>query len=143
VQLELINLINADNNSLVSGTAAGVLVAASLAPAAALVGMSAAMGRWDMAVNGIFLLILQLIGINLAGSLVFRFYGQLKPAGSRYQHGQKSTALVSFGITVTDIDRDAYLAVFRFYQSPTSNAGSGSRIRCAGCAVGQQPGKVD
>jgi uncharacterized hydrophobic protein (TIGR00271 family) len=94
-----INLINADNNSLVSGTAAGVLVAASLAPPAALVGMASAIGRWDMAINGVFLLIIQLIGINLAGSIIFRFYGGLKPSGARYQHGKGWIAWISIGIT--------------------------------------------
>jgi uncharacterized hydrophobic protein (TIGR00271 family)/prepilin-type processing-associated H-X9-DG protein len=95
-----INLINSDNNSLVSGTAAGVLVAASLAPPAALVGMASAIGRWDMTVNGIFLLVIQLIGINLAGSLIFRFYGELKPSGARYQHGKNWIAWVSFVVTL-------------------------------------------
>jgi uncharacterized hydrophobic protein (TIGR00271 family) len=95
-----INLINADNNSLVSGTAAGVLVAASLAPPAALVGMASAIGRWDMVVNGIFLLIIQLIGINLAGSVIFRLWGELKPSGSRYQHGKNWIAWTSFGTTL-------------------------------------------
>jgi uncharacterized hydrophobic protein (TIGR00271 family) len=95
-----INLINADNNSLVSGTAAGVLVAASLAPPAALVGMSGAIGRWDMVVNGVFLLVLQLIGINLSGAIVFRFFGQLRPSGARYQHGKPWIGWVSFGITL-------------------------------------------
>jgi uncharacterized hydrophobic protein (TIGR00271 family) len=95
-----INLINADNNSLVSGTAAGVLVAASLAPPAALVGMASAVGRWDMVVNGVFLLIIQLIGINLAGSLLFRLYGQLKPSGSRYQHGKNWIAGVSYAVSL-------------------------------------------
>jgi uncharacterized hydrophobic protein (TIGR00271 family) len=95
-----INLVNSDNNSLVSGTAAGVLVAASLAPPAALVGMASAIGRWDMAVNGVFLLMIQLIGINLAGSLIFRFYGELKPSGARYQHGKNWIAWASFGATL-------------------------------------------
>jgi uncharacterized hydrophobic protein (TIGR00271 family) len=110
-----INLINAQNNSLVSGTAAGVLVAASLAPPAALVGMAAAMGRWDMAVNGIFMLVLQLIGINLAGSVVFRFYGQLKPAGSRYQYGKNNITFASFGITVLIL---IGMLIWQFSDSP-------------------------
>jgi uncharacterized hydrophobic protein (TIGR00271 family) len=95
-----INLINSDNSSLVSGTAAGVLVAASLAPPAALVGMASAIGRWDMTVNGLFLLVIQLIGINLAGSLIFRFYGELKPSGVRYQYGKNRIAWVSLGVTL-------------------------------------------
>jgi uncharacterized membrane protein len=91
-----LNLINSENNSLVSGAAVGVLVTASLAPPAGLVGMSAAIGRWDMAVNGLFLLALQLVGINIAGALVFRFYGGLKPVGARFQRGKSRYAYLSF-----------------------------------------------
>jgi uncharacterized hydrophobic protein (TIGR00271 family) len=105
-----VNLVNADNNSLVSGTAAGVLVAASLAPPAALVGMASAIGRWDMAVNGVFLLLIQLIGINLAGSIIFRFYGGLKPSGSRYQYGKSWIAWISIGVTIL------LMAVMLFWQ---------------------------
>jgi len=81
-----LNLVQAENSSLVSGTAVGILVAASLAPPAGLIGMAAAIQRWDMAVNGVFLLLLQLVGINLAGTLVFRRYG-LSPQGARFRRG--------------------------------------------------------
>lgn len=81
-----LNLVQAENSSLVSGTAVGILVAASLAPPAGLIGMAAAIGRWDMAVNGFFLLLLQLVGINLAGTVVFRRYG-LSSQGERFQRG--------------------------------------------------------
>jgi uncharacterized hydrophobic protein (TIGR00271 family) len=70
------NLSQAGNNSFVPGAAVGILVAASLAPPAGLIGMAVAIGRWDLAQNGAFLLLMQLFGINLAGALVFSFYGQ-------------------------------------------------------------------
>ena len=70
-----LNLVQSDRNSLVSGAAVGMLVAASLAPPAGLIGMAGAIGRWDMAGSGAFLLLLQLAGINLSGALVFRAYG--------------------------------------------------------------------
>ncbi len=95
-----LHLINASNNSLVPGAAVGALVAAALAPPAGLAGMAAALGRWDMAANGVFLLLLQLVGINLSGSLVFRFYGGLTPSGPRYTHGKSRYAYLSFIITV-------------------------------------------
>lgn len=81
-----LNLMQAENNSLVSGTAVGLLIAASLAPPAGLIGMAGAMGRWDMAQNGAFLLVLQLAGINFGGSLLFRAYG-LRATRKRYERG--------------------------------------------------------
>lgn len=82
-----LNLAQPENSSLVPGTAVGVLVAASLAPPAVLTGMALALGRWDLMVNGIFLLVLQLAAINTSGSLVFRLY-QLTPQGSRFKRGK-------------------------------------------------------
>ena len=76
-----------ERSSLVSGAAIGMLVAAALAPPAGLVGMAAALGEWEMAKGGLFLLGLQLAGINLSGALVFRLVG-LNPEGSRYSRGR-------------------------------------------------------
>ena len=70
------NLSQSANNSLVAGSAVGMLVAASLSPPAGLIGMSIALGRWDMALNGAMLLLMQFCAINLTGALVFHLYGQ-------------------------------------------------------------------
>jgi uncharacterized hydrophobic protein (TIGR00271 family) len=83
-----LHLVQSDRNSLVSGAAVGMLVAASLAPPAGIVGMSAAIGRWDMVLNGVFLLLLQLVGINLAAAAIFRLYG-LSTQGARYKRGKR------------------------------------------------------
>jgi uncharacterized hydrophobic protein (TIGR00271 family) len=83
-----LNLVQSERSSLVSGAAVGMLVAASLAPPAALVGMGAAIGEWDLAKSGAFLLLLQLAGINISGTLVFRFFG-LSAHGTRYARGQR------------------------------------------------------
>lgn len=83
-----LNLVQSERSSLVSSAAVGMLVAASLAPPAGLVGMASAIGQWEMAVSGLFLLLLQLVGINLAGATVFRLYG-LSPSGARYQSGKQ------------------------------------------------------
>ena len=56
-----LNLVQSERSSLVSGAAAGMLVAASLAPPAGIVGMGAALGRWDLVINALFLLLLQLL----------------------------------------------------------------------------------
>ena len=82
-----INLSQSERSSLVSGAATGMLVAAALAPPAGLVGMSVVIGELDMAKSGLFLLGLQLVGINLSGAVVFRLVG-LNPAGSRYSRGR-------------------------------------------------------
>lgn len=83
-----LNLVQSERSSLVSGAAVGMLVAASLAPPAGVVGMAGAMGRWDMALNGVFVLFLQLVGINLSASLMFRTYG-LTAQGTRYKRGKR------------------------------------------------------
>jgi len=94
-----LNLIEAENSSLVSGTAVGVLVAASLAPPAGATGAALAFQRWDLAVNGIFILALQLIAINVVGSTVFRMYN-LTASGVRYERGTQKTYYLSLGLTL-------------------------------------------
>ncbi|BAU63413.1 hypothetical protein STA3757_07770 [Stanieria sp. NIES-3757] len=82
-----LNLFQSERSSLVSGAATGMLVAASLAPPAGIIGMSLAISRWDMVVSGIFLLLLQLVGINLTAATLFRLYG-LSSKGARYNRGK-------------------------------------------------------
>jgi uncharacterized hydrophobic protein (TIGR00271 family) len=94
-----INLIQAESNSLVSGTAVGLLVAASLAPPSALIGMAGSMGRWDLVGNGAFILALQLVGINLGGTIVFRFFG-LQTEGQRYERGRPVIFYLSMAVSL-------------------------------------------
>ena len=94
-----ISQAQSERSSLVSGAATGMLVAAALAPPAGLVGMAAALGEWSMAKGGLFLLGLQLVGINLSGALVFRLVG-LSPEGSRYSRGRGWVQKVSLLATV-------------------------------------------
>lgn len=70
-----LNLVQSERSSLVSGAATGMLVAASLAPPAGIVGMASAIGRWDMAISELLLLFLQLCGINFSAALLFRVFG--------------------------------------------------------------------
>ena len=93
-----LNLIQADRSSLVSGTAVGMLVAAALAPPAGTAGMAIALGMWSMVFNCAFLLVLQLVGINLAAAIVFRIYG-LSSQGARYRRGKKWLFPVTIAIT--------------------------------------------
>ena len=93
-----LNLVQAERSSLVSGTAVGMLVAAALAPPAGTAGMAIALGLWSMALNCVYLLVLQLVGINLAAATVFRFYG-LSQKGARYERGKKWLFPVAIAIT--------------------------------------------
>lgn len=94
-----LNLVQSERSSLVSGAATGMLVAASLAPPAGVLGMSMAIGRWDMVSGGAFLLLLQLCGINLSAALLFRWFG-LSTRGARYSRGKKTVFPTALSITV-------------------------------------------
>lgn len=110
-----LNLCQSDRNSLVSGAATGMLIAASLAPPAGVVGMGAAIGEWGMAGSGLFVLALQLVGINLAGAVVFRLYG-LAPRGVRYDRGQRWLSWTSWAATAVVLGG---LVAWQFSSSPT------------------------
>ncbi len=92
------NVTQSERTSLVSGTAVGMLVTASLAPPAALLGAASAMREWDLVTNAAFQLLLQLVGINLAGSLTFRKQG-LTTELVRYQRGNRRFFFTSLILT--------------------------------------------
>ena len=94
-----LNLCQSERDSLVTAAGPGMLVAASLAPPAAVVGMAATMGRWEMVHAAGFVLLLQLVGINLAGAIVFRLFG-MKPQGVRFDRGRKGIRLASYVLSV-------------------------------------------
>lgn len=124
-----LNLVQSERSSLVSGAAAGMLVAASLAPPAGIVGMGAALGRWDLVIDALFLLLLQLGGINLSASLLFRIYG-LSTQGTRYQRGQKWVTRSALAITVLVL---IGLLTWQFSNSP--NLERSSRAQQANAEV--------
>ncbi|MBE9201628.1 MULTISPECIES: TIGR00341 family protein [unclassified Nodularia (in: cyanobacteria)] len=109
-----LNLVQSERSSLVSGAATGMLVAASLAPPAGIIGMASAVGRWDMVISGLFLLFLQLCGINLSAALLFRVFG-LSPQGTRYQRGKKQIFFSALVITVIGLGG---LLSWQFINSP-------------------------
>lgn len=109
------NLVEPERNSLVPGTAVGLLVAASLAPPAGVAGMAIALQQWTLVLNVLLVLALQLVFINLSGALVFRFYGGLTPEGSRYQRGQRRVFWASLGLSA--LACMGLLAV-QFWQTP-------------------------
>lgn len=109
-----LNLCQSERSSLVSGAATGMLIAASLAPPAGLVGMGAAIGEWDMVKSAAFLLLLQIAGINAAGAIVFRLYG-VRPEGSRFERGQ---AKHSIAVWLASLAALAALLTWQFSSPP-------------------------
>ncbi len=97
-----LSLSQSQRSSLVSGAAIGILVAAALAPPAALIGMATVMGRWKLVLSGGFLLGLQLVGINLSGAIVFRLFG-LSPSGPRYSRGRRWVVWLALAGTIAGL----------------------------------------
>jgi uncharacterized hydrophobic protein (TIGR00271 family) len=93
-----IHLMQSQQSSLVSGAAVGILIAASLAPPAGMVGMALVIGRYDIALRSAFLLVLQLVGINFSAALIFRSFG-LSSTGARYTRGKGWLFPVALGVT--------------------------------------------
>jgi uncharacterized membrane protein len=93
-----LNLCQSERNSLVTAAGPGILVAASLSPPAGIVGMASAIGDWDMVRGALFVLALQLLGINLSGATVFALFG-LSPRGVRYERGQRALRWLSLAVT--------------------------------------------
>ncbi len=83
-----LSLAQSERNSLLSGAATGVLVTASLAPPAGILGMALVLGEGEMVRSAVFLLLLQVAGIHFAGAIVFRIHG-VSAAGVRYPHGRR------------------------------------------------------
>lgn len=109
-----LNLVQPDRSSLVGGTATGMLIAAALAPPAGVLGMALALGKWSMVHDAAFVLLLQLVGINLAGGLVFRGHG-LSPRSSRYARGRESVFRAGVALTVLALGG---LLAWQFSSSP-------------------------
>ena len=76
--------------------------------------MATALGPWGMVVDGLFLLLLHLVGINLSAALVLRFFG-LSPQGARYDRGKKWMFPATLSATAIAI---AALLTSQFSNSP-------------------------
>ncbi|CAN5738634.1 hypothetical protein BH23GEM6_BH23GEM6_07130 [soil metagenome] len=77
--------IQSERDSLVTATATGFLVAVSLSPPAAVLGLGVVIGRWDYVTQMAVLLVLTFLGIIFGGALTMLAYGvgPGSPAGSR------------------------------------------------------------
>lgn len=80
--------VQSERDSLVSGTAAGFMIAAALAPPAAVLGLSFPLGRWDYAALMSFLLLLQFVAIALGGWLALMLHG-VQPADPSVGRGAR------------------------------------------------------
>jgi uncharacterized membrane protein len=134
-----LHLTQSRQSSLVSGASVGILVAASLAPPAGLLGIAPVTGDWSMMSSAIFLLLLQLAGINLAGAITFWGVG-LRPRGVRYDRGR--TAILVLGIAVSAVLLAALLTWQRASDPPTlERASAAQRARAvAARALRDEPG---
>lgn len=110
-----INLVQSERDSLVSGAAVGMLVAASLAPPTALIGMALNFGNWQLIRSGLFLLTLQLAGIQLSAALVFRFMGKVTIKGVRFADGKEYVFKLSMVISTVVV---AVLLYWQFSSQP-------------------------
>lgn len=110
-----INICQSERDSLVSGAAVGILVAASLAPPVGLVGAGIYMMDWPVVFSSIFRILLQLLGIHLSATLVFFFYGKVSPNGVRFLTGNKMTGIVTTVLVVLGIGA---MMFWQFKQPP-------------------------
>ena len=110
-----INICQSERDSLVSGAAVGILVAASLAPPVGLIGAGLYMMDWQVVFSSLFRILLQLLGIHLAATLVFYFYGKVTPQGVRFLKGSKMTGLITTLVVVVGIGAMMY---WQFNQPP-------------------------
>ncbi len=110
-----INICQSERDSLVSGAAVGILVAASLAPPVGLVGIGLYMMDWRVVFSSLFRIALQLFGIHLAATLVFYFYGKVTPNGVRFLKGNKKAGIITTLVVVVGI---AAMMFWQFSQPP-------------------------
>lgn len=110
-----INICQSERDSLVSGAAVGILVAASLAPPVGLVGIGIYMMDWSVVFSSIFRIALQLLGIHLAATLVFYFYGKVTPNGVRFLQGSKKAGLITTLVVIVGVGA---MMFWQFNQPP-------------------------
>lgn len=103
-----INICQSERDSLVSGAAVGILVAASLAPPVGLVGIGLYLMNGEIIASSVFTIILQLLGIHLSATLVFYFYGKVSPDGIRFLQGKKAVLIGSSTIVLFAIGAMMY-----------------------------------
>ena len=118
-----LNLCQSERSSLVTAAGPGALVAASLAPPAGVIGMAAAIGRWDMMQSAVYVLLLQLVAINASGAVIFALFG-LAPRGVRYDRGRRWIRYATYAVTIGAL---AALLTWQFWSLPNLQRSSVSK----------------
>jgi len=97
--------IQSERDSLVTATATGFLVAVSLSPPAAVLGLGMVIGRWDYVAQMAVLLVLTFLGIMVGGALTLFAYdvGPDSPGGSRGSHRVRSILGVVATVSIAGI----------------------------------------
>lgn len=95
-----VSIINSERNNLVSGAGVGILVAASLAPPSVILGMTIQSGDLEVLLINIYKLLLQVFGIQFSASLVFRYWGKIRPKGVRFHTGKNSVFVSSLVVAL-------------------------------------------
>lgn len=127
-------LIQSEHSSLVSGAAVGMLVAASLAPPAGMLGTTLAMGSPGLAGRAFFVLVLQLVGIELTATAAFRWSG-VRPDTPRMEAPHRWLAPVATGVAAVAV---AGLLVLQFSSPPDLR-----RLSLEGRAVAEVDAAID
>jgi uncharacterized membrane protein len=130
--------IKSDRDSLVSGTAAGFMVAAALAPPAAVLGLAVPLGRWDYAGLMAFLLVLQFLAIAAGGWLLLHLLG-VRPADPAVGRGRaRSRTMLAVAVSLAAVVLVAWQATQtpRFLKADLSR----SALEIARDAVREQDG---
>lgn len=110
-----INIVQSERDSLVSGAAVGILVAASLAPPVGLIGAGLYLMDWQVIWSSVFRVVLQLLGIHITATLVFYFFGKVTPSGVRFLQGNKKLTWLASGFVVLAI---GVMMFWQFNQPP-------------------------
>lgn len=105
-----LSLIQSQSSSLISGTVAGLLAAASLGPPVALLGIGAVVNEWGIVRSAAFIIVLQLLGINLGGMVILRL-ANLQPGRAHYDRGKPW--LFYAGLTITVVALSAMFVLQR------------------------------
>ena len=77
--------------------------------------MCAVRGQWPMVQSALFLVLLQLLGINLAGALMFNLYGGINHQGVRLTQGKQYFYPVTLLITILLF---CGMLVWQFWRTP-------------------------
>lgn len=88
------SLVLSDRDSLVTGTATGFLIAVSLSPTSAVLGLALALGQWSYAGTMAFVLVLTFFGIVAGGGLLLRIVYGIRPQDPSTERGSSATVTV-------------------------------------------------